>query len=121
MNKTLQEKNDRLKLLEQSNSDLNQKLIEYEVIKLSNFIFVVDINFKFQRQNRENIIIAKNEIHNLSNNLEQSAQNQASLDQELLKTKSQLNEILRVNFKLEKENKDSLNSKQKVFYLYFMF
>lgn len=31
MNKTLQEKNERLKLLEQSNSDLNQKLIEFEV------------------------------------------------------------------------------------------
>ena len=58
--------------------------------------------------------IAKNEITNLANNLEQSVERQSNLDKELLKTKSEMNELMMKTFKLEKENKESTLSKQKV-------
>lgn len=58
--------------------------------------------------------IAKNEITNLANNLEQSVERQANLDKELLKTKSEMNELMMKTYKLERENKESILSKQKV-------
>ena len=68
-----------------------------------------------QQQNKENVVIAKNEITNLANNLEQSVERQSNLDKELLKTKSEMNELMMKTYKLEKENKESTLSKQKVY------
>lgn len=112
MNRILDEKNEKLKLMEEKNNELNKKLMEFEVF---NFLKSKHILIYVQKQNRENVLIAKSEINNLTDNLEQSVERQTNLDKELLKTKNEMNELLMKTFKLEKESKDFCHSKQKVF------
>lgn len=46
--------------------------------------------------------------------MEESTERQANLDGELLKMRNQLNEMLMLNYQLEKENKDFSTSNKKV-------